>query len=264
MTLVEKITKQLAEAGIGSARLDALMLIEHVSGKDRAWLLANPEYIPSPSATKKLTSLVNERSKRIPLAYILGEREFYGLTFMTNADVLVPRPETETLVEYVIEHAPRNSTLLEIGTGSGCISIAASINRTDVTLLATDVSESALKVAKLNNQSLGGNVTFMQANLFNGVDSCFDLVLANLPYVPVNARRQSEIEHEPDVALYGGDDGLDFYRIFMTELKNHLNKDGSSVIEFSPTQFQEMRTISHDHSFSIEPISEYIYLVKYL
>ena len=257
---IEETTIQLDDAGVSSPRLDAQIMIETVLERDRASLGIDDESHMSTEQASSLHDMVERRLQREPLAYILGSREFYGLEFKVDNTVLVPRPETEVLVEYCIENAPKNGTVLELGTGSGAIALALKNQRDDLNVSATDVSAAALATAQANAKNLKLDVTFIEANLFEGITGEHDVVLANLPYVPEPARRQPEIEHEPDIALYGGEDGLDFYRTYFEQLSSFLKPDGFSVVEFSPTQFAAVRELAND--YVIEPLSEYIYLVK--
>ena len=252
--------QQLDNAGVSSPRLDALIVLESILKKDRSVLIANDDALLKTDQLNAANSMLTRRAERIPLAYILGEREFYGLSFNVDEQVLVPRPETEMLVEYASKNTKQSARVLELGTGSGCISIALSHVRPDLKINATDVSPGALRVAKSNNLTLGTSVKFTRSDLFKSLPAKqYDAVLANLPYVPEPARRQPEITHEPDIALYGGEDGLDFYRSFFAKLEDYLHPNGFSVIEFSPTQFAAVRSEFTKYLFT--PVSEYIYLV---
>ena len=254
---IEDATRQLTEAGVSSPRLDAQLLVEYATGRDRASLSIDES---TELDIKILNKQLERRIRREPLAYILGSREFYGLDFIVSESVLVPRPETEVMVEKAINEAPESSSVLELGTGSGCISIALSKNRPDLSILATDVSFDALGVAQKNNEEHKTNVKFHHSDLFKSLRGTYDVILANLPYVPEPARRQPEITHEPDVALYGGEDGLDYYRTFFAEVSDYLEDQGFMIVEFSPTQFAAARSEFSD--FTFEPLSEYIYFVE--
>lgn len=274
-----KIQKWLEEAeqrlaDISSARLDVQLMVAHVLNVDRGWVVANYRDDLSNDVVTKLNELLDKRERRIPLAQILGTREFYGRNFIVNEHVLVPRPETEVLVENAIQLIPEGARVLELGTGSGCISVSLALARPDLQITATDISPDALKTAETNATNLEANLTFIQSDLFEvfhsnipknvrmNNDHEFDAILTNLPYVPVNARRQPEIEHEPDVALYGGNDGLDLYRTFFTELSDYLKAGGVCLVEYSPTQHKLVREYLRLHDFKSEPISEYIYRIS--
>lgn len=256
--LSESINR-LNKAGISSSRLDCLIMLEKVLEKDRSSILANDTLDINPHI-KKLNIMLGQREKRIPLAYIIGEREFYGLNIKVDESVLVPRPETEDMVTKAIEIAPNKGSVLELGTGSGAVSLALASERSDLKITATDISDGALETARLNANNLQLEIELVASDLFANIEEKYDLILANLPYVPVEARRQAEIEHEPDVALYGGEDGLDYYRTFFDQVDNYLSGHGTIIVEFSPTQFAAVRELAHE--FAIEPISEYIYFCK--
>ncbi len=260
MNYVDKQIETLKTADIPSARLDVFMIIEHVCNKERAWLLAHPEFEPTDEQKKTIEQMVRRRAAAVPVAYILGSREFFGLAFEVSESVLVPRPETEELVAYAIENIGANASVLELGTGSGAIAVSLGANRPDLQITATDISPSALVTAQKNAQTHAPTIMFVESDLFAHVDGKYDVVLANLPYVPVGARRQADIEHEPDIALYGGEDGLDYYRRFFKVLSQHLTSSGWAIIEFSPTQYAAVREEFSD--FEITPLSEYIYVCK--
>ena len=247
-----------------SPRLDAQLLLAHTLQQNRAWIIANTDFTIPKEALVRLEHMLQLRKKRIPLAQILGLREFYGRTFTINENVLVPRPETEVLVEQAVKTIPQNASVLEIGTGSGCISVSLSLERPDLSIVATDISTQALEIAIENAKNLNATVTFIESDLFKSIKEgqTFDVVLANLPYVPINARRQPEIEHEPDVALYSGDDGLNHYRKFFAKLQKYLSPDGICFVEYSPTQHHMVRDLLSQYTLSSEPISEYIYKIS--
>jgi release factor glutamine methyltransferase len=200
--------RRLAEAGIDSTRLEAQVLASHGMGKDRAWVLAHPEAEAPPD----LDALLDRRAAREPLAYIVGYREFRGLRFAVGPQVLIPRQETEVLVELAADLAPRGGRALDIGTGCGCIAISLAVERPDLVVTGSDVSREALAVAMANGEALGAVATWRHAD---GVrEGAFDLIVSNPPYVAPDSALPPEIAlHEPALAVYGTDtDGLGFYR----------------------------------------------------
>lgn len=249
---------RLMAAGVDSVVLDTRMIAESILGRSRSWLLAHPEQTLTPAQIKRLNQFLKLRLARRPLAYILGDKEFYGLKFDLSPDVLIPRPETENMIEEVSRRAKPYKKVLDMGTGSGCVAIALKYDRPDLVVTATDVSAPALKIARANARRLGTDITFVLSDLFAGVQGRYDWVLANLPYVPDGARRQLELEYEPALALYGGADGLDYYRQFFTEVDDYLSPSGQVVIEAGPTQRAELVKLAGTAGFKLISSSEYI------
>jgi release factor glutamine methyltransferase len=210
----------LAAAGIEQARLDAEVLLAEATGKDRAALIANPEADLEPAAGRRFGEMVRRRLRREPVAYIVGRRGFRRLELAVDRRVLIPRPETELLVELALERAP--ATLLDVGTGSGAIALAVADELADCEVVATDTSAEALEAARANARRLGLEhaVRFQAGTLPREED--FELILANLPYVAERdwASLQPEVsEWEPRQALLGGPDGLDPIRALIPRVE---------------------------------------------
>ncbi|HVW47468.1 MAG TPA: peptide chain release factor N(5)-glutamine methyltransferase [Solirubrobacterales bacterium] len=206
-------TDALAAAGIAEARLDAELLLAAATGRGRASLIADPGAKIDPAQARRFAATVRRRLRREPLAYILGTKGFRRIELAVDRRVLVPRPETELLVEVALERRPRR--VLDIGTGSGAIALAVADELPEAEVVATDTSPGALEVARANAARLGlaARVRFEAGTLPEGEE--FDLVLANLPYVAERdwAGLQPEVtEWEPRAALLAGPDGLDAYR----------------------------------------------------
>lgn len=252
---------RLKRAEVSSPRLDALIIAEAVLHRHRAGLLAHLDDELTTAQRDQLESHLKSRLDRQPLAYIIGTKEFYGLDFKLTPDVLVPRPETEVLVEQAIRRAAEGGKVLDVGTGSGCIAVALKVHRPDLAVTASDVSAAALKVAALNAKLHLADIKFVLSDLFKDVQGRFDLILANLPYVPVGARRQLELDYEPPLALYGGDDGLDYYRPFLSALSSHLSKTGQAIIEAGPTQRAGLKRMAIAAGFKLSSLSEYVSLL---
>ncbi len=210
---ISRATARFAAAGIGSDRLDSLVLLEKVLLHNRAWLLANHDTLVSNEHWKQFWSLVNERAKLVPIAYLLGEKEFFGRTFTVSADVLVPRPETEDIIELALALPRKPLEVLDLGTGSGCIGITIALERADWRVTLSDTSQAALNTAKINvsNHGLSKKILLAEQDLL-GESKMYNVVIANMPYVPTGMEADPSIKHEPPQALFSGSDGLDHYR----------------------------------------------------
>jgi release factor glutamine methyltransferase len=203
----------LSAAGVDTPRLDAEVLLAHVLGVDRAALLVDHELSVEGEAVRAFQNAVRRRAfDREPVAYITGTKGFRRLELAVDPRVLIPRPETETLVEAAIELVPQGSRVVDVGTGSGAVALALKDERPDLDVTGTDVSEDALAVARANAQRLGLDVAFAHADLLAGVGD-FDAVVSNPPYVEDGAELAPEIvRHEPSLALRAGPEGLDVLR----------------------------------------------------
>lgn len=213
---LELATARLARAGIDSPRLDAELLLAEVLGGDRARLVIAAREPVKPRALAAFRALLDRREAREPVAYILGRRGFRHLELSCDRRALIPRPETELLVEIALTLAP-GQRVLDVGTGTGAVALAVKHERPDLRVTATDASEGALALATENARALGLDVTLVAADLRGGV-AC-DALLANLPYVPAGTPLAPEItEYEPAEAVFGGPDGLAVIRRLCAEL----------------------------------------------
>ena len=207
-------------SGVDSPQLDAELLVAHALGVDRAALRIDPDCELDPAGTKWLRDAVQRRAvRREPLAYIVGTKGFRHIDLSVDRRVLIPRPETEHLVEAALE-LPAGASVHEVGTGSGAVALALKQERPDLTVTASDISAEALEVARANASRLGLDVAMHAGSLLAGVSWPVDAVISNPPYVParVKATLAPEItRHEPELALYGGDDGLDVVRALLAE-----------------------------------------------
>jgi release factor glutamine methyltransferase len=225
MTLGEFLTSAtatLTEADITSARLDVLVLLEDEIGKDRATLLAHPELEISLVQEMELNKKVIQRSSATPLAYIRGKVEFYGREFAVNSHVLCPRPETEAMIDLLKTLTlPARPVIADIGAGSGCIGITAALELPNSRVTLYDIGPKTLLVAAHNARNLKAvDAQVRKSDLLKSmVDIRFDVILANLPYVPDHYPINQAARHEPGLALFAGPDGLDLYRRFWDEIK---------------------------------------------
>ena len=256
-------TKQLQNAGIATARLDCLVLLEDELGKDRAWLLAHPECLISVSSFGHLHSEISQRATHMPLAYIRGSVEFYGREFAVDTNTLVPRPETEALVDVLKSlQLTRRTKLLDIGTGSGCIAITAALELSATDVSACDIDNRCLKVAERNALTLGAHVTFFESDLLKSVESAYDVLFANLPYVPNNYEINAAAMHEPSLALFGGADGLDLYRSLFDEIRQTLSKPTFVLTESLPSQHEKLTLIAKTASYNQIAVNDFIQLFE--
>lgn len=213
-------TATLAEAGCDTPRLDAELLLAAVCGVARERLLLDRDGPLSQAEAERFDALLERRQAREPVAYILGRKEFRRLKLEVDRRVLVPRPETELLVEVGLT-LPSGARVADVGTGSGAVALALKDERPDLSVVGVDLSPDALEVARSNAARLGLGVEFVQGDLLTGVKGPFDAVLANLPYVAEGAQLPPEIvRHEPAEALYAGPDGLDVIRRLLGMLES--------------------------------------------
>jgi len=233
-------TTQLSEAGISSARLDVLILLEDATGKDRAWLLAHPEHGLDPATIHELDKRVSQRKSHMPLAYIRQRTEFYGRTFYVDAHVLEPRPETETMIELLKGlELPERPVIADVGTGSGAIAITAKLELPHASIYATDIDPACLAVAQRNAHTLRAEVNFMVADLLQCNDTPLakpDVILTNLPYVPDDFTINEAAMNEPRLAIFGGPDGLNLYRRLFQDCLNNVIQPAYILCESLPPQ----------------------------
>jgi release factor glutamine methyltransferase len=247
---------RLRDAGLApdEADLSARILAEHVLGWSTEQFFTNG-FEPEPDGFgATYAAAVARRAAREPLPYITGEREFWGLTFEVTPDVLIPRPETEIIVEAALEAIPQRAAAVRIAdacTGSGCIGIAIATERPAASLLATDISAAALHVARRNaiRHGVADRVQFIQTDLLDGVGGPFDVIVANPPYVRSGDRNglQPEVREEPAVALYAGPEGLDAIARLVRDASPRLRAGGFLIFEFGLGQDLEIERLIRDN-----------------
>ena len=226
----------------GEEKLEAQLLLEHVLKVNHAWLISHADDEIDAKANATLNALVKRRMTGEPIAHILGEREFYGLPFKVTPDTLIPRPDTETLVESALAKIPNNETchILDLGTGTGAIALAIAKHKPLSQVAAVDASEKALKVAVENAVNLGiNNITFTLSNWFYAIqDQNFDVIVSNPPYIESDDPHLSkgDLRFEPLSALASGKDGLDDIRQIIQQAPDHLNTNGWLMLEHGYNQ----------------------------
>jgi release factor glutamine methyltransferase len=251
-----------AATAFGLDRLDAQLLLLHALGRaphDRAWLVAHDADPMPEAAWHALAGHCTRRRGGEPVAYLIGEKEFHGLSLQVDARVLVPRPDTETLVEWALERIdawPEPPTVLDLGTGSGAIALAIKQARPDVRVDAVDASADALAVARRNSQRLGLDVRFAQGDWFDalqGLDGAstllYDLVVSNPPYIADGDPHLPALAHEPLSALVAGADGLADIRRIVRDAPAHLRIGGWLLIEHGHDQAQAVRDLLEARGF---------------
>lgn len=296
--LAQRGFKRLKQAGVDSPRLDAELILAKVLGKERLFLHLNPDLCPGDGAVKEYFALVERRAAGEPVQYLTGVQEFMGLEFAVNPSVLIPRPDTETLVEAVLERlearrktrslqstaaaagrepvpgvicgsqaapgpwaggrregAAANGNVpavlaLDLGTGSGAIAVSLAYYCKGLSVKAVDISAEALRLARENalRHGVADRVEFIQGDLFSpfeGTGIKFDLIVSNPPYISGEGmeRLQREVQHEPTHALYGGADGLDFYKRIAADSSRHIIRGGLLAVEIGHDQAEAVQSI---------------------
>lgn len=234
-------------AGSTLKRAEARALLEVASGRSREWLIAHGDEFAPSAVADQYERLEAKRLTGTPLAYLTGEREFFGHRLSVTPAVLIPRIETEMLAALVIERAPKNSHILELGTGSGAIAIAVAIERPDLQVTATDVSEHALAVAQSNAHRLGAKIQFLTGSWWTAIenDDEFALIVSNPPYLAEDDEHLTlgDLRFEPQMALASGPEGLDAIESIVFGVQNHLLPGGQLFIEHGWQQATAVQAI---------------------
>ena len=244
---LQEATKALNKANIPSAHLDALLLLEHISSKKKEILLTYPETFIGRNQLRKLNKLLKKRSEHIPLAYLVNKKEFYGREFYVSNKVLVPRPESESFISLLEKISfSKKQKMVDLGTGSGILAITVKSLHPSWDVVATDISKNALTVARKNAKGFGLDIRFTKSNLFNSIDNDFDIITANLPYVPTTLKVLKEVMNEPSVAVFSGEDGLVLYRAL---LASTFKKGAYLLLESLLSQQEEINRLAKENGF---------------
>lgn len=231
--------EQLAEAGIEEASLDARLLLEEVCGTDRNYMLVHGKEEVTLQQEAGYRDFIAKRKSHIPLQHITGYQEFMGLRFKVTGDVLIPRQDTETLVEEVMRYLHDGMHILDLCTGSGCILLSLLQYSNDCVGVGSDISGKALSVARENAQSLNKEADFIQGDLFENVEGKYEIIVSNPPYIPtqvIPTLMEEVKDHEPVGALDGKEDGLYFYKKIIDEAENYLYPGGMLFFEIGCEQ----------------------------
>lgn len=231
---LRKAAQLFEDYGAGVPRLTAEVLLSHCLGVEKPHLYGHPGQILSPKQSACFEEYVQQRLDGKPTQYITGTQEFYGISFRVDPDVLIPRPETELLVEEALAHTSETGQILDLGTGSGCIAVAIKSNAPRSRVIATDISGPALRVARRNAVEHGVQVDFVHGDLVDAFRrESLGMIVCNPPYVPLKdlPGLQHELRYEPGVALFGGQDGLEVYRRLIKSAASALKPEGRLLLE---------------------------------
>ena len=224
-------------------KLDAKILLRHILNFSRAQLITNSDYVLNDAELAKFLDFSNLRNSGMPINYITGTREFYSREFIVTKDTLIPRPETELLVDTILEFAKPNTSLLDLGTGSGCIAISAKLERETLLVSAVDKSSAALEVAKQNASNLGADIKFYHSDWFSDVSGKFDIIVSNPPYIHPDDKHLQNLLFEPKTALTDFEDGLSCLRAIITKAKDYLQTNGILMVEHGYDQGASVREL---------------------
>ena len=257
-------TQQLDDAGIATARLDALVLLKDALHTNRAHLLAHPDQKLTEEQIAVLAEQLERRSRHEPLAYIRGKTEFYGRDFYVNEHVLEPRPESETMITLLKQlYGKQQVKLADIGSGSGALGITAALELGLNSVYLHDIDPKTLEVARRNAEAHKVHAEFVQTNLINNYNADYEILLCNLPYVPNDFHINTAATHEPKIAIFGGPDGLDLYREMFAQIVKLPWKPASIFTESLPPQHPELTQIAAAAGYELSKSEDFIQLFSY-
>lgn len=260
-------TSKLERAEIGTARLDALVLLEDVTGRDRALLLAEPDSEISTSQQVELKKLLDKRAKHTPLAYVRGFSEFYGRKFVITSAVLEPRPESETMIDLLKELSKRLASSLgtdnqvriaDVGAGSGAIGITAQLELPNSTVELLEIDGAAIKIAQINVDKLTTGLSVIKSDLLGESGQNNHILLCNLPYIPDDYQINPAANHEPRIAIFGGSDGLDLYRRLFKQVTKLAYKPLFLLTEALPPQHKVLSEIANKSGYKLIKSEDFI------
>lgn len=263
---LKEASRRLSLAGVSNYSQESCWLLEEIGQISRLQLLQNPLISIHPEKIELLESSLKKREEGFPLQYILGHTVFMGLNFLVNQNVLVPRPETEELVKWAHENLKKGAKILEIGVGSGCISISLKHYRPDLDITACDISEKALLAAEINMKEILGSdfINLVCSDCFSNINcGGFDAIISNPPYLSDSdmLNISKELIYEPGIALSCGEDGLDVYRKIAVKARDYLVRNGFIALEIGMGQEKKVADIFKDYLL-LQQIKDYQGIVR--
>ncbi len=252
--LIRESVFKLQEAGIADAKTDTFLLLEAAAGITKAEYLLDPDKQLTASEYELFDGFLKRRMQHEPCQYIIGHTEFYGLPFLVNEHVLIPRQDTELLVEEALKTTAEDSRVLDLCTGSGAVAVAIKHSRPDAAVTALDISKDALETAKKNAEQNGCEIEFLVSDLFEelGAERKFDVIVSNPPYISETEYEtlMPEVkDHEPSLALLAGEEGLDIYRRLIAEAPRYLVKGGALLVEIGCSQAEAVSRLFKENDF---------------
>ena len=264
---LKNAAKSLKDAGIASARLDAELILANTLRKNRTYLHAHLDEEIDPRRVDIANARLDLRLDRVPMAYILGYKEFYGRKFTVSPAVLVPRPESEDMISLFLDTTAseiEQKVLIDVGTGSGCLGITAALERTNISVILSDISKDALRIAEKNADEHHARVKIQQQSLLNGQLEPVDYIFANLPYVDKDWEVSPELQYEPKIALFTEDGGLKLTLELIQQAPHCLTPNGQLFIEADPTQHERIIQAAAKQNFKLATIQRYIIVLRFI
>jgi len=269
---INEATAQLKRRGISTAQLDAELILAHTLRKSRTYLHAHADDSLTDREQEIADARLSLRLERVPVAYIIGHKEFYGRQFRVTRATLIPRPESESLIELLTRALPSSARLLtddplrlvDVGTGSGILGITAKLQFPELDVTLADVSRHALKVAEQNATILKADVTLLQSDLLTTYPFTADIIIANLPYVNPEWERSPETDHEPELALFAQNNGLALIFELLRQSRDRLVQGGHMILEADPEQHTSITTEAKQYGLLVQEIDGYGILLQKL
>ena len=264
---LKNATKSMKDTGIPSARLDAELILANTLRKNRTYLHAYLDEEIDPRRVDIANARLDLRLDRVPMAYILGYKEFYGRKFTVSPAVLVPRPESEDMISLFLDATAgeiEQKVLIDVGTGSGCLGITAALERTNISVILSDISKDALRIAEKNADEHHARVKIQQQSLLNGQLEPVDYIFANLPYVDKDWEVSPELQYEPKIALFTEDGGLKLILELIRQAPRCLTPNGQLFIEADPIQHERIIQAAAKQNFKLVTIQRYIIVLRFI
>jgi release factor glutamine methyltransferase len=264
-------TRQLSTSGVLTARLDAKILLSDVLMKDTSWILTYPDTTLSRPELSKLNNLLKKRTNHEPLAYLRGKSEFYGHEFIITPSVLQPRPESEAIIDE-LKDVMQDGTfptalsnvvrIADVGCGSGALGIAAALEIANSSVYLLDIDQLAVNVAKMNVDLFTLKISVILSDLLDNAPPEIDVLLCNLPYVPDDYAIDKSTTYEPEIALFGGKDGLNIYRKLFKQVQNRSSRPLLIITESFPFQHQKLRQIAKNAHYTEEKTNDFVQVFR--